>query len=99
MLPSVNHWIPDATVKRAGVGEERMTAAIPPVRRPVVPGRRSADENDNVFHSFWEADEDELEHISRHWLETLHFTTRIEIWILHIVVGSLEPDNLKASTN
>ena len=42
VLPSVNHWMPDATVKRVGVGEERRTAATPPVRRPVVPGRRLA---------------------------------------------------------
>ena len=44
VLPSVNHWMPDARLKRVGVGEERITAATPPVKRPVVPGRRLAEE-------------------------------------------------------
>ena len=48
VLPSVNHWMPDARLKRVGVGEERMTAATPPVRRPVVPGRRLAEENETI---------------------------------------------------
>ena len=49
--PSANHWIPDAAVKRAGVGEDRRTAATPPVRRPVVPGRRLAKGNHTPLNS------------------------------------------------
>ena len=63
MLPSVNHCMPDATVKRAGVGEERRTAATPPVRRPVVPGRRLAERNRTLLNSFCELSENGLGHI------------------------------------
>ena len=37
VVPSVNHWMPDANAKRTGV-VDRMTPAKPPTTRPDMPG-------------------------------------------------------------
>ena len=57
VLPSVNHWMQDDKLKRVGVGEERMTSATPPVKRPVVPERRLAKDGGGVSNNHWEVGE------------------------------------------
>ena len=71
--------MPDATVKRVGVGEERRTAATPPVKRPVVPGGRLAGGDHTSLNRLCELSESGLEHIGLNGLAMLRLNSTIEI--------------------
>ena len=79
MPPSANHWMPDATVKMVGVGEERSTAATPPVTRPVVPGRQLAERNHAILNNFRKRSEHGIEDFGHNGLAILRFNSRTEI--------------------
>ena len=66
-------------MKRVGVGEERRTAATPPVRRPVVPEGRLAEGNHASLNGLCELGEGGLKYIGHNGLAILRFNSRMEI--------------------